>query len=421
MPRVGARKRKRPSYTRRSSGRPFKRRRYAPRRTRVDRMKIVGRGGYGGAVGAFLGQAAGDAITYFTGRGDYVVRKNAFLSPSGGGMPPVVNPTNGGGVMIRRSEYLGDVITSSSANTFKLTSYPLNPGLETTFAWLSQVAANFDEWECEGMYFEFKSTSANALNSTNTALGTVVMAANYNSANPNFASKQEMESYEGGTSIKPSENMRYFVECAKSQTVLNDLYVRSGDVPTGQDIRFYDLANFQIATTGMQGTSVNIGELWVSYQVNLRKPKLFIALGLYDSFYNATMTGVTNALPYGTARTENEANNLGITFDSTNLIMTFPWNSLPQYYKMLIRWTGTSTAVTYPAFTPSAGFTMVLEYAAPQGGATCTTCMENLTFAIPGNLQVQPSISVGVAGTLPASVTSAEIFIIQIPNTYVGL
>ena len=68
----------------------------------------------------------------------------------------------------------------------------------------------------------------------------------------------------------------------KAQSVLGDLYVRPTlNVPSGSDRRLYDFGNFQIATIGLQGTSVNVGELWVTYEIELFKPKVITEDGLY--------------------------------------------------------------------------------------------------------------------------------------------
>jgi len=189
---------------------------------------------------------------------------------------------HGGGrtQVVTHREYLCDIYTSPTANTFQIQRFGINPGDAKTFPWLAQLACNYEEYRMCGLVFEFKTMSADALNSTNTALGSVIMATEYNSLLPTFASKYAMENYEFAQSCKPSSNMAHAVECSRGGAPMSELYVRG---PSGQnasgDIRMYDLGAFQIATTGMQGTSVNIGELWVSYCCELIKPKLCASLG----------------------------------------------------------------------------------------------------------------------------------------------
>lgn len=164
-----------------------------------------------GPVGASVGGLAGGAFGTILGLGDYEIKQNVFMS---GRLPKVVNDAPSGGTIIRHTEYLGDIITSGSANTFSLQSFALNPANEGTHPWLAQIAANYEEYEYEGLLFQFRSTSADALNSTNTALGTVIMATNYDAADPLFASKAEMLNYEFSCSAKPSDSLIHMVECA---------------------------------------------------------------------------------------------------------------------------------------------------------------------------------------------------------------
>lgn len=282
----------------------------APKK-RPPPMKLTGRGGYGQKVGSYLGGLAGGAlgglaetaIKSLAGYGSYSVAKNSVWDEMRGQDPPVVaNRGSNGDVIIRHREYLGDVITSSTPGAFKVEAYPINPGMAQTFPWLNRISQQFEQYEFQGLVFEFKTMSADALNSTNTALGTVIMATEYNSVNPDFANKQQMENHEFASSCKPSISALHPIECARNQTTLDLQYVRNGAVPLGADIRMYDLGKFQIATVGFQAASVNIGELWVTYQVRFKKPCVPELPGstnyvLSDHFkLTGVIDGVTTAL-----------------------------------------------------------------------------------------------------------------------------
>lgn len=72
---------------------------------------------------------------------------------------------------IQNREYIMDIVSGSSANSFNYNTFDLNPGSSVTFPWLNRIAQNFESYRFHGLVFEFKSMSADALNSTNTALG----------------------------------------------------------------------------------------------------------------------------------------------------------------------------------------------------------------------------------------------------------
>ena len=172
--------------------------------------------------------------------------------------------------------------------------------------------------------------SADALNSTNTALGQVIMATSYNAANPLFTNKQEMETTKVVFLLNRHNLVDFFVECARRSNVLDDLYVRTSDPPAGQDIRLYDLGNFQIATNGLQGTNVNCGELWVTYQFCLLKPKMYNGLGSFDTFvsYTKNTDGVITA--YGSTNLIPRASEVPIAITgagtNSNINNMFPGN-----------------------------------------------------------------------------------------------
>lgn len=256
--------------------------------------KIKGRGGYlgdighklGSSVGGFLGGAAGNLLGSIFGSGSYTVDSNSLVGPAVNG-PPSFLAEKDGSMIVAHREFISDITSSTG---FILTSLNINPGQSSTFPWLSRIAANFEEYEMLGLVFEYKTTSATAVSSTNTALGVVVMATDYNVDATLFTNKQQMEAYQFSCSTSPAASVIHPVECAPGENVLKNMYVRTGAVPTGEDARFYDLGLFQIATVGMQAAST-IGELWVSYHVKLRKPKL---LSASDTALSAHASGVIN-------------------------------------------------------------------------------------------------------------------------------
>jgi len=299
-------------------------------------------------IGGMAGRGLGSLIKSVTGFGDYEINQNSLV-PEAGTPPLVANVAKNKVFILQHKEYISDVISSATPGAFKLESYYINPGQTGTFPWGCGVAANYEHYQIRGMLFEFRSMSANALNSTNTALGQVIMATQYNSSLPNFVNKYEMENYEYGQSTKPSDSCIHPIECARSESVLGDLYVRPGAVPAGDDQRLYDFGNFQIASNGVQGASVNLGELWVTYEIALYKPKLVTATGAMIPVFHAwSQTGVSNSAVFGTSRTEASANTLGITFTGAARI-DFPASVKYGTYFIRYKMSGTATAMTYGA------------------------------------------------------------------------
>lgn len=203
--------------------------------------------------------------------------------------------------IVNHREFVADVRTSDDdEGAFLVESYPINPGIMKTFPWCSQIAANYEEYKIKAMVFEYKTTSSDALNSTNTALGSVIMSTQYNVLSNQFINKNQMENYEHTTSGKPSLSNQHIVQCGKFETPAHDMFVRTNDtiVDNNSDLRLYDHGRFSIATVGGQHMDVVVGELWVSYEVELSKPRLNQAATSGISFHYRSGAGITAALPF---------------------------------------------------------------------------------------------------------------------------
>ena len=131
------------------------------------------------AAGVHAGFSSGkyEGASALSGIGAYNVgniRHNTLIKPD---IPEVRNTFyTEGGTILRHREYLGAITSSSSANSFKIQTYPLNPAQSDTFPWLSTIAQNYEEYRPNGMMFEFRSTASDAIaSSTNLALGQVMM------------------------------------------------------------------------------------------------------------------------------------------------------------------------------------------------------------------------------------------------------
>ncbi|AYP28894.1 MAG: coat protein [Cressdnaviricota sp.] len=320
----------------------------------------------GGALGGIIGKGAGSVLSKIFGHGDYDIsnvghiKQNALINASQA-------PAFGSGrvaVNLKHREFLGDVISSATAGQFTIKDYAINPGLVATFPWMSDVVgASFQQYRINGMTFEFRSMSSDALNSTNTALGSVVMCTDYDSKDVPFTSKQQMENTEFGVSCKPSQNMMHAIECQRNMTAVSELYIRAYAVPSGADIRLYDLGRFSVATVGCQGTSVNLGELWVSYDVDVFKAIEQVPYYLCP-FAQYAITGATASAPLGTAQAvpagvTNSADQIGLTFTSANRV-TWPSDiQVGTTYKVLLGYIGAAAAAfTAPVVTCGNGFWM---------------------------------------------------------------
>lgn len=287
----------------------YKRRRKYTRRYR-GRRRYSGRGGYwgrtiGGAVGnlfgapwmADVGDKAGDFVTdtlpklmsgkgMYTGRGCYEgpTSSNALVvGPHNEFDVPQFHPaTDGSSVTISHKEYIGDLFAPSTGVAFANQTYKINPGLESTFPWLAQVAQNYVEYKIHQLIFTYKSTVADFAASSG-QVGQIIGVTQYDANQLPMIDKRQMMEYDASKSCKTSSNLIMGVECDPNKNAGSaGKFVRTTPVDAQKDLNTYDVGTFNLAVHDAPATYANqvLGEVWVSYTIELRKPKVFTGRGL---------------------------------------------------------------------------------------------------------------------------------------------
>ncbi len=226
---------------------------------------------------------------YTTGSGSYhtmgnTTSTNALIEGSMASVPSFTSLTDEqGDVIVTHSEYVRDIYGNAAGENFINFGLSLNPGLEATFPWLSQLAQNFDEYVMIQCMFTFRSTMTSVISSTAGQVGNVVMVTDYNPTKPIFDDKMRMMQYDGSQSGKITKDALHGVECdPRKLSGAEGKRVRTKPVLVDGDKMDYDLGTFQLAISNTPDVIANstIGELWVSYRVLLRKPKFYSTLGL---------------------------------------------------------------------------------------------------------------------------------------------
>ena len=389
----------------------------------------------GGSVQKIVRQAAPGLLK---GHGLYttnsLIKKGAMFE----GVPSFTSEKNETGTLtITHREYLTDVFgnAAKSGSTtqsipFVNTTYSINPGLETTFPWLSQIAANYEEYEMKQLAFTYKSIIADIGSSTNGQVGTCIMATNYNSAKPAFTDKQEMMEYDAAASTKVTASMIHAVECDPNKLGgSKSRYVRTAPVSTGEDIKTYDQGKFQIAfaNTPVAYADQTLGELWVSYTVKLRKPKFAVARGLNIQraiFYNnntmdPTMTTSNLFSSYYLKGQQNNFGGMKLIRDNNMNYILFP-ASYAGFIRVLINmqgfgFTGATTIVLSGNITPAntmyAGMNTVPD---PTTGSYVYTT-NNSTLTIDLTVQMASNgMNNGIEVKVPAGATGVTMFYIDV-------
>lgn len=239
-------------------------------------------------LGSKVGTDLARRFSKLIGTGDYTTNSpsaNCLMKPGSNGYPVFENKAHS--LTFSHREYLEDILTGSTAGAFNITSYAINPGLAFSFPYLASIAQNFEEYRIDGMVYEFVSTTSPY--NTNSAMGSVIMSAEYNAATPAFTSKPQMENSDFAISARFDKDMIYGLECADQAQ--SHYYVRSS--ASTLPLTTTDVANLFVATAPSASfpTNANVGELWVSYTVTFFRPRISQARFGYAHFTNTTSGG----------------------------------------------------------------------------------------------------------------------------------
>jgi hypothetical protein len=161
-------------------------------------------------------------------------------------------------------EKIAKLVTPGSGVFTILASIALNPGIQTSFPWLSNEAAG---WE----YYRFNRVRAIWVPTSGTQVaGDIIMAPDYDAADAAPLGETAMSSY---TDAEEANVWARFACDMESDLLNSDVrrkYVRTGALAPNLDIKTYDSGNLFVAST--DDASANTGKLWIEYDVTLYDP-----------------------------------------------------------------------------------------------------------------------------------------------------
>jgi len=150
----------------------------------------------------------------------------------------------------------------------------INPTNNILFPWLAGVAANYESYRIAGMRVVYE-TMLSEFNAN--ASGTIMMAFDYNVADSDPTSKQELLNFKGAMRCKPSTNASLMFS-KKDGGVFSRRFIApvSGTLPTNADPKLYHAAKLIVAADvqTVPSATINVGELWIEYDFVLDTPDL---------------------------------------------------------------------------------------------------------------------------------------------------
>jgi len=291
-----------------------------------------------------------------------------------------------GGVRIQHREFIKDIF-SGPVSTFSNQSFVVNPGVASVFPFLAQIAANYEMYRFHGLTFEF--VSATSPYGT-TSLGVWIMAMEYNAAAAAFTAKPQMENSDYAMSSRLDSHGMYGVECAPLTSANIYYYVRSTVNPVGAagtPINLVDFGLFQLAQVPGITAGSNMGELWVTYDIELVRPRLTVpnqADAICQSFPHFSAAGIPDV-----AQTEGFATGLlsdaVLSYTPTAIVLTLPSAIAGQVYSIDVFWnsnvSGIVGAVDQSTFAYVNATTSTLSLKQQSPGSTTTITANNTSWA----------------------------------------
>jgi hypothetical protein len=155
----------------------------------------------------------------------------------------------------------------------------INPANENQFPWLAGMASNFQQYAFTGLAYEYVPTSGAAIAASDSALGQVAMAFNYDVSNPGnpwpSGTLKGVLNMNGATSCSPAAPGVCYLECDPAMSVNPVRFVQTETFSTtAMSTADFVAADFILHTSGSKSTTAfQCGQLWVTYEVVLFNPR----------------------------------------------------------------------------------------------------------------------------------------------------
>lgn len=241
-------------------------------------------------------------------------------------------------------ELLGSI--SGTANFAVAIQTPLNPGLNTSFPWLSMESLGWETYRFNSLRFEYVTRTGTSVP------GSVILTTDYDAADPAPVSEQIAANYSGACEDAPWKDICQELRPAALHGLGPRKFLRYGSLAAGEDIKTYDSGNFFLCT--LDGTAVPWGKLWVSYDVTFYTPQM-VSSTLLSAAYQIEGTTPTSADPYdsvdGTV-VRGGPINIGVS----GAVITF---QVPGQY--VIDYIAAATTITYTSIGGSSGAVVAFE------------------------------------------------------------
>lgn len=197
---------------------------------------------------------------------------------------PVVNFGNNGNCIITHTEYISNVWADVGVSVIP---YDINPQNSAVFTWLSALATRFEMYKFRRLKFDYKVSCSTATS------GSVILGFDFDTYD-SVPSKVELLAWR--YSSKTSAWAPTSLDVSPDARLATDRYCTS--VSRGDD-RLDQLGKMYVYTDSLSAIPALIGEVYVTYTVELKIPSYSVPPALYSNFQNPGLITATNLFPTG--------------------------------------------------------------------------------------------------------------------------
>lgn len=187
-------------------------------------------------------------------------------------MAPQPTTIDRGGPSTKQTIRQKELVQALDVTTaFKCQSWLIQPGLSTTFPWLSQVAKLYQRYKFRYLRFYFRSTVSEFDDVGKR--GRTVLCCDYDAMAANCSTLQQAEGINPNCPGLPYQQSSLELNPQRLTPGSEGKFIRTGLPPAGSDLKTYDAGMFMFCSSGL-AVNGQAGELFVEYEVDLLDPLL---------------------------------------------------------------------------------------------------------------------------------------------------
>jgi len=249
-------------------------------------------------IGGSLGDRASDwaegkarsLAKRYLGLGDYA---NSLMV--GGSSSAQFQGAEDGSLIVTNTEFIRDIYAPSVSSFTLDSTIIVNPGLQSSLPFLSQFAANFQQYQMLQLVLEYRSLVDTTSSNNPTGTAGQFMLIEYDPSDTFIpTSKEEIMNAFGGMAVKCSENGTFGVECDPTRKAGSAVRsVRTFGLAPTEMPQDFDWAKILLAFNNIPSAYYGqaVGTLHAYYTCRLIRPKLGSAVSQNLQVYRGVSTG----------------------------------------------------------------------------------------------------------------------------------